>query len=82
MRALVCGVGEKGDFRVNVLRGNIFGGRVFRGVTSQKLHTECSVKKPLRVSGCILLSFSMKEKSCHIQTSSLSCKLTVVASHG
>ena len=39
MRALVCGVGEKANYRVNGLRGNI-GGRVFRGVTSQKLHTE------------------------------------------
>ena len=44
-------------------------------------HTECSVKKLLRVSGFIVVFFC-KEKSCHVQTSSLSCKLTVVASLG
>ena len=73
---------KKAIFVLTFSEGIFIGCRVFRGVTSQKLHTECSVKKLLRVSGCILLFFSMKEKSCHIQTSSLSCKLTVVASHG
>ena len=37
MRALVCGVGEKGDFRVNV-QGISIGGRV-RGDTSQNTPT-------------------------------------------
>ena len=73
---------KKAIFVLTFSEGISIGGRVFRGVTSQKLHTECCVKKLLRVSGFIILFFSMKEKSCHIQTSSLSCKLTVVASHG
>ena len=44
--------------------------------------SECCVKKLLRVSGFIIIFFSMKAKSCHIQTSSLSCQLTIVVSHG
>ena len=72
---------KKAIFVLTFSEGLSIGGRAFRGVTSQKLHTECSVKKLLRVSGLFFI-FSMKEKSCHIQTSSLSCKLTVIASHG
>ena len=41
MRALVCGVGKKAIFVLTFSEGISIGGRVFRGVTSQKLHTEC-----------------------------------------
>ena len=75
---------KKAIFMLTFSEGISIGGRVFRGVTSQKLHTERMLCQEAVESEWIYYSFffSMKAKSCHIQTSSLSCQLTIVASHG
>ena len=50
----VLELAKKAIFVLTFSEGISIGGRVFRGVTSQKHHTECCVKKQLRVSGFIL----------------------------
>lgn len=45
---------KKAIFVLTFSEGISIGGKAFRGVTSQKFHTECSVKKLLRVSGFII----------------------------